>query len=92
MPDATDGATVRISKATAFEPDVMVRCGPRLPRGTPEISDPVIVVEVLSPSSAARDYGEKVEGYFSVPSIQHYLILSPEPQGLFTAEEGRVTR
>jgi len=70
-----DGAIIRISKSTAYEPDVMVRCGPRLPRGTLEIPDPVIVVEVLSPSSAGRDYGEKVDGYLSVASVQHYLIL-----------------
>ncbi len=74
---------------TAFEPDVMVRCGPRLPRGALEIPDPVIVVEVLSPSSAGRDYGEKVDGYFSVPSVQHYLILSPEHQKIVHCRRGQ---
>jgi Uma2 family endonuclease len=84
-----DGATVRISKVTAFEPDVMVRCGPRLARGTLEVPDPVIVVEVLSPSTAARDYGEKVDGYFSLPSVQHYLILSPEQRKVVHCRRGQ---
>jgi Uma2 family endonuclease len=84
-----DGATVRISKSTAFEPDVMVRCGPRLPPAALEIPDPVIVVEVVSPSSAGRDYGEKVDGYFSVPSVQHYLILSPEQQRIVHCRRGQ---
>ena len=37
-----------------------------------------IVVEVLSPSTAAIDHGRKLSGYFSLPSVQHYLILDPE--------------
>jgi Uma2 family endonuclease len=33
---------------------------------------------VLSPSTAAIDHGRKLSGYFSIPSVQHYLILDPE--------------
>ena len=84
-----DGAIIRISKSTAYEPDVMVRCGPRLPRGTLEIPDPVIVVEVLSPSSAGRDYGEKVDGYFSVASVQHYLILVSDQRKIVHCRRGQ---
>ena len=32
-----------------------------------EIDNPVIVVEVLSPSTAAIDHGRKLSGYFSLP-------------------------
>ena len=42
------------------------------------INDPIIVVEVLSPSTAAIDHGRKLSGYFSLPSVEHYLILDPE--------------
>ena len=84
-----DGATVRISKSTAYEPDVLVRRGPRLPCGTLEIPDPVVVVEVLSPSSAGRDYGEKVDGYFSVPTVQHYLILVPDQRKVVHCRRGQ---
>ena len=37
--------------------------------------EPVIVVEVLSPSTASIDSGAKFAGYFKVPSIVHYLIV-----------------
>ena len=84
-----DGASVRISPTTAYEPDAMVRFGPRLPRGALEIPDPVIVVEVVSPSSAGRDYGEKVDGYFSVASVQHYLILSPDERKVVHCRRGQ---
>src|ERR1700689_4599797 len=84
-----DGATVRISKTTAYKPDVLVRCGPRLPGRAIEIPDPVIVVEVVSQGSAARDYGEKVDGYFSLPSVEHYLILSPEQRKVVHCRRGQ---
>ena len=40
-----------------------------------EIDDPVIVVEVVSPSSVAVDKGAKLEDYFRLPSVRHYLIV-----------------
>jgi Uma2 family endonuclease len=73
-----DGATVRIAARTAFEPDALVYCGPRLPPHTIEIPEPLIVVEVLSEGTAARDHGVKLAGYFSLPSVAHYLILDAD--------------
>src|SRR3984885_5689229 len=58
--------THRLYAALAFPPDAI------------EIDNPVVVVEVLSPSTAAIDHGRKLSGYFSVPSVQHYLILDPD--------------
>ena len=73
-----DGATVRISARTAFEPDATVYCGPRLAPATLEIPEPIIVVEVLSEGTAARDHGVKLADYFSLPSLVHYLILDAD--------------
>lgn len=73
-----DGATVRINNQTAFEPDAMVYCGPRLPGKSFEVAKPVIVVEVLSDSTARRDTHVKLAGYFAVESVQHYLIVDPD--------------
>ena len=36
------------------------------------------MVEVLSPSTKHVDTGKKLEGYFRVPSIVHYLVVDPE--------------
>src|ERR1700723_2409083 len=58
-----DGATVRISVRTAFEPDALVYCGPRLPPDAIEVLDPIIIVEVLSPGTEGRDHGVKLRGY-----------------------------
>jgi Uma2 family endonuclease len=72
-----DGATVRIDEHQAFEPDALVYMGPRLPRDSVEVPEPIIVVEVVSPSTAGNDTGMKFAGYFSLPSVRHYLILDP---------------
>jgi Uma2 family endonuclease len=74
----TEGLTIRIDAQTAFEPDASVVCGPPRPDDTIAVSDPVVVVEVLSPNTAAIDHGRKLSGYFSLASLEHYLILDPE--------------
>ncbi len=71
----TDGMAVRIDDATVYEPDASLRCGPRLDDDAVEFSDPVVVVEVLSPSTRARDAGAKLEDYFRLPTVRHYLLL-----------------
>lgn len=73
-----DGSTVRIDAETVFEPDAMVHCGKRLPHGPKDTKNPIIVVEVSSPATAARDETTKVIGYFGLPSVRHYLVICPE--------------
>jgi Uma2 family endonuclease len=38
----------------------------------------VVVVEVLSPTTAHTDTSAKLIGYFRLPSVQHYLVIDPE--------------
>jgi Uma2 family endonuclease len=57
-----DGMTVRITARAAFEPDALVVCRSPPDLNTMEIPTPVIVVEVLSPSTAADDHGVKLDG------------------------------
>ena len=73
-----DGVTVRIDAVTAFEPDVLVRCGPPLDETGVEVPDPLIVVEVLSPSARNYDAGAKLAGYFQVASLRHYLMVDAD--------------
>lgn len=72
-----DGMTVRVSDTTAHDPDALVYCGPPLPGDAVEVLNPVIVVEVLSPSTRKIDGSAKLKGYFSLPSVHHYLIVDP---------------
>lgn len=73
-----DGASVEVDPDTIYEPDVLVRCGPPLPDDAVRLRDPIILVEVRSPSTAARDAGAKLEDYFRLPSVRHYLIVKTE--------------
>jgi Uma2 family endonuclease len=72
-----DGMAVRVDAETVFEPDASVRCGPPLPDDTILLLDPMIVVEVASPTTQRIDVLEKFTRYFRNPHIVHYLIVSP---------------
>lgn len=72
----TDGVAVRINARTCRIPDASVQCGSIDPDSM-ELTEPLIVVEVVSPSSGRGDTGAKVAEYFTVPSIRHYLIVDP---------------
>jgi Uma2 family endonuclease len=51
----TDGMGLEIGDDDDFEPDAIVRCGERLADDATKVLDPLIVVEVLSPSTSATD-------------------------------------
>jgi Uma2 family endonuclease len=74
-----DGMTVQVEDSD-FEPDALLRCGPRLADDATKVSDPLILIEVLSPDSGTRDRATKLRAYFKLPSVQHYLIVWPEEQ------------
>jgi Uma2 family endonuclease len=59
-------------------PDVMVVCGEsRLEDSRRDtLLNPSVVVEVLSPSTAAYDRGRKFEFYRSLNSLQEYVLIS----------------
>ena len=71
----TDGMGLEIGDDDDFEPDAIVRCGERLADDATKVLDPLIVVEVLSPSTSATDRTTKLEKYFRLLSVQHYLII-----------------
>jgi Uma2 family endonuclease len=73
-----DSMTIRIDRHTAHEPDALVYCGERLPDSAIEVPNPVVVVEVLSPSTRHIDASAKLAGYFSLDSVRHYLIIDPD--------------
>ena len=71
-----DGATVETGDSD-YEPDALVNCGQPMADDAIAAPNPVIIVEVLSPGTAATDTGGKLAGYFMVPSVMHYLIVHP---------------
>jgi Uma2 family endonuclease len=61
-----------------YIPDIMVACGPF----TPEIqeadwlTDPCVIVEVLSPSTQAIDRREKALNYRHIASLEEYVLIA----------------
>jgi Uma2 family endonuclease len=77
-----DGLTVPIDQHTAYEPDAFVRCGDPLPPDQMKVPDPIIVVEVKSPSTAHMDTSAKLIGYFKLASVCHYLFVDPDARSI----------
>ncbi|HEX6111439.1 MAG TPA: Uma2 family endonuclease [Geminicoccaceae bacterium] len=46
--------------------------------------EPLIVVEVLSPSTRDKDFPVKLAGYAALPSLAHYLLVDPSAASLCT--------
>jgi Uma2 family endonuclease len=77
-----DGMAVRVDAETQYEPDVMVRCGHLLPDDTVIVTDPLVLVEVRSPSTGPIDSGLKLDGYFRIPSVRHYLVVNIQKRAI----------
>jgi Uma2 family endonuclease len=58
-----------------FYPDLMVTCSPTDAASRLIKREPLLVVEVLSPSTAAFDRGDKFAHYRQLPSLQEYLLV-----------------
>ena len=75
-----DGITVEVDEDTDYEPDAVVNCGPAMHPDATVATNPVVVVEVLSPGTQSIDTTDKLADYFRIPSIQHYLIVRARRQ------------
>jgi Uma2 family endonuclease len=62
------------------EPDAVVHCGDKLPDDAVAVPEPLIIVEVLSPSTSATDRAWKLQESFRLPSLRHYLIFWADKQ------------
>jgi len=62
------------SKTRFYYPDLQVVCEPNLPTETFQ-DRPVLIIEVLSPSTRLYDLDEKLTAYTQIPTLQYYVIL-----------------
>ena len=86
-------ADVRLTLADRnayFYPDVMVSCGAADRTRQDGISQPALIVEVLSGSTEDFDRGDKFEAYRGLDSLHGYVLVSPERRTVevFTREDG----
>ncbi len=70
---------LRIEAANAyFYPDLVVTCDKNDHAAESYLSAPVLIVEVLSPSTEAYDRGEKFAAYRLIRSLKEYVLVDPE--------------
>ena len=77
-----------------FYPDAQVICGPIEYHG-PDISrttvlNPSVVIEVLSPTTAAYDRGDKLQMYLGITSLRQYMLVESDKPlvEIFTRQTG----
>lgn len=63
-------------------PDVMLIKGEPIyaDKGTTTVTNPVMIAEVLSPSTQNYDLGDKFTYYRSIPEMQEYILISQQQQ------------
>lgn len=78
-PCSPHGANLKVvsPRGDVICPHAFVRCGPADPRVT-RVDDPVLVVEVLSPSTALYDLTRKRLANRSIPSLRCVLGVHPD--------------
>ncbi len=70
---------LRVDEADAFfYPDVFVTCSDNDAKREDYKKEPVLVIEVLSPTTAAYDRGLKFAHYRQLPSLKEYVLIDPE--------------
>ncbi len=67
---------IRVAESIRY-PDAFVVCS-QVPRNATVVTEPVVVFEVLSPSTASIDHFVKNQEYRDTPSIQRYVILEQD--------------
>lgn len=60
-----------------YYPDLMVSCSPT-DRERQYRKEPVLLVEVLSPSTESLDRGGKFANYTSIPTLQEYVLVAQD--------------
>ena len=60
-----------------YYPDIMVSCAPT-DRERYFRKEPVLLIEVLSPSTEALDRGGKFGNYAQIPSLQEYVLVAQD--------------
>jgi Uma2 family endonuclease len=71
------GITVPDRNDTYYVADLAVTCAPREP-GRRILAEPVLIVEVLSPSTEHIDRLRKLADYRTLPSVREILIAFPD--------------
>jgi Uma2 family endonuclease len=80
---------VKISETQLRYPDISIYCdAPSRDalRSEKALTEPTVVIEVLSPSTASNDQGTKLAEYKSIPSVRTVAFVDPDAELSRTVE------
>lgn len=63
-----------------FYPDIFVTCNPQDLKADLVMRHPRVIIEILSPTTAAFDRGDKFAAYRQIESLQEYVLVDPDTQ------------
>ncbi|MBL8174052.1 MAG: Uma2 family endonuclease [Bryobacterales bacterium] len=71
---------VRVSPTQYVQPDLIVYCGKPVltDESDPSLTNPSVIFEILSPSTAGYDYSGKFQLYRQLPSFEEYLLVAQD--------------
>lgn len=68
---------VQLADDAILYPDVMVTCGKALAGDEQTVTDPKLIIEVLSPSTQGYDKRNKFILYRGLPALREYALIDP---------------
>lgn len=87
----TSDARVQLTEDQYLYPDVSVACGEE---ETSSIQNPILIIEVLSPSTELRDRGSKLKSYRTCSSVEEYMLVGSQYKSIevYRREKGAFAR
>ncbi|MBC7681407.1 MAG: Uma2 family endonuclease [Ferruginibacter sp.] len=80
---------VHVAAASSyFYPDVVVTCSPADQASPTVKTEPKLIIEVLSPSTASYDMGHKFNQYRLLDSLQEYVMVDIEARTTYGYRKG----
>lgn len=72
-------------------PDAVIICGPpqHPPHDPQATTNPLVIVEVLSPSTASNEYGPKRLDFQTLPSLQAYVLVAQDRRSVLVFQSHR---
>lgn len=68
---------LKADKRTFYYPDIFVACD-KNPENEYYREEPILIIEVISPSTRQIDRREKLRAYQQMPSVQEYVVVEQE--------------
>lgn len=69
---------VQVEDEAILYPDVFVTCNTRFSANDMVFTEPVVIIEVLSPSTQSYDRSQKFAMYRRLSSLREYVLIDPD--------------